>query len=149
MKKSFLNIFKTVFFTCISLFVLSGCSPTEKPLHGVYFGYYDHSDDKQFILLAFDKNHPKEVAVKQKTQNISMDSLSPIQYSSSVVTIATNHGAVDLKISKDEKILICSSCDGVNAPKTYELYIYNGKVVDPKITFDAIEMDAKYNDGHN
>ena len=50
---------------CVLGVLLTGCGQSHAPLSGVYYGYYVGSNDRQFVILAFDPAHPTQVAIRK------------------------------------------------------------------------------------
>lgn len=135
----------------VAVLGLSGCSKSHKPLNGVYYGYYDQTDNNRFVILAFDANHPGKVAIRQNLDGAKTNSVFPINYAKQTVTIHTRKPFVVMDISNDGYKLTCPSCNGKSLPKTYSIGMSKGKAFDPKvasIAFNSIAKDSKTNGGY-
>lgn len=119
----------------VALLALTGCSESQKPLNGVYFG----SNNKELLVIAFDKQHPKKVAMQRATRWTKANVVLPIQYSKKAVIIDGGGVNIKLAISDDGKTLKCPICTDGSMPKVYKL---SKKFKEPA-SFDKIAALAK------
>lgn len=136
----------------ISLLMLNGCSDSpHKPLKRLYYGYYNNKSNNQFVIIAFNPNHPRRVAVRNNVGHFKINSVFHVKYTKDSVIIKTKQSPVKLKISDDTYTLTCDNCEKDNIPKNYKVGSHNGKMFDLKtsvIAYNSIKKDAKQNGGY-
>lgn len=138
----------SIYYLIISaiILMLTGCSDQHKPLHGIYYGYYSNGDPQAFLILAFDKDHPNQVGFRESIDNLKRDSVFKVSYEQHSLMLHTPGKNIKLLISKDNRILTCLSCNGINGPKTFSDTDNSGKPYPAKIgdiAYRTISKNAK------
>jgi len=119
----------------VGLLALTGCSESQKPLNGVYLG----SNNKELLIMAFDKERPKKIAMQRVTRWAKSNVVLPIQYGKNDVIIDGGGVNIKLTVSEDGKTLQCLICTDGSMPKVYKL---SKKFKEPA-PFDKIAALAK------
>lgn len=127
-------------------FMLAGCNHQHDALHGIYYGYYSNGDPHEFYILAFSKDHPKQIALRKNMDNLKVDSVFSVTYGKNDLTVHTPEENVIFLISNNGMTLTCPSCDGTNGPRTYQYGEDKGKAFPAKIgdiAYKSISKNAK------
>ncbi len=147
MKKK-LEISIVVVFIGVFALLLGGCGRSHQPLGALYYGYYNDNDTSHFVILAFDKQHPKKVAIRMNMSGLKLNGVTSIKYKANSVIIKTTQHPMVLSISPDTYTLTCASCDNVKLPKTYKVGKNKGKAYGEKVgasAFKTITYEVKEN----
>ena len=128
---------------CLAGWIICGFNQaTIKPLNHVYYGNYKHANKQNYLILAFDKNRPKQVGMRLVYGYSKVDGVQRIKYSSNTVTLRPNNHPMVLQISNAGRTLTCAACNGVSMPKTYSMQEpTNSKV--GGIALSSITKEAK------
>lgn len=140
----------SIWFLLIGVFalILSGCTHKQEhtALHGIYYGYYSDGDPQNFLILAFSKNQPDQVGFRQNHDGSKLDSVFEVSYGKNSVTLHAPEKSITMIISKDNKILTCPTCNGINGPRTFSDTDNNGKLFAANvgdIAYESISKNAK------
>ena len=130
----------------ILAFMLAGCNHKHNALHGIYYGNYSNNDPHEFYIMAFDKDHPGQVALRKNLDDVKVDSVFKVTYSEDYLMVHTPEENVIFLISKNGMTLKCPSCNGTNGPITYKYGEDKGKPFPANIgdiAYKTISKNAK------